>query len=137
MLHSGVAPASGAGMTTDQLDHERLDVYHAALEFLPVALSLVPSQGQRYLLDQLERAGQSIILNIAEGAGRHARADKRRFYETAKGSATECASILDILRARGLGSLESHAKARALIVRITHMLSRLCGAPGRERRARR
>jgi four helix bundle protein len=116
---------------SEKLDHERLDVYQAALEFLPIALSLVPSQGQRYLLDQLERAGQSIILNIAEGAGRHAKADKRRFYETAKGSATECASILDILRARGLGSLEDHSAARALIVRIAQMLSRLCGKPGR------
>jgi four helix bundle protein len=115
------------------LDHERLDVYRAALEFLPLALRLIPRQGERNLLDQLERAGQSIVLNVAEGAGRHSRLEKRRFYEIAKGSATECAAILDILRARGLGSLEDHAAARDLVVRITQMLSRLCGPPGRAR----
>jgi four helix bundle protein len=115
------------------LDHERLDVYRAALEFLPLSLSLIPRQGERYLLDQLERAAQSIILNIAEGGGRHSAADKRRHYEMAKGSATECAAILDILRARGLGTEDRHAQARALIVRVTQMLSRMCGAPGRGR----
>jgi four helix bundle protein len=117
-----------------ELDHERLDVYRAALQFVPLALSLVPRQGERALLDQLERACHSIVLNIAEGAGRHSAPDKRRFYEIAKGSATECAAILDILRVRGLGGAERHSEARELIVRVTQMLSRLCGAPGRERR---
>jgi hypothetical protein len=46
-----------------ELDHERLDVYRAALEFVPLALSLVPRQGERALLDQLERACHSIVLN--------------------------------------------------------------------------
>ncbi len=50
------------------LDHERLEVYRKALDFFPLAIRLIPRQGERYLLDQLERAGQSIILNIAEGA---------------------------------------------------------------------
>jgi four helix bundle protein len=116
------------------LDHEKLDVYRAALEFVPVALSLVPRQGERYLMDQLERACQSIVLNIAEGAGRHSALEKRRFYEIAKGSATECASILDVLRVRNIGSPEGHTTARELIVRVTQMLSRLCGKPGRTRR---
>jgi four helix bundle protein len=118
------------------LDHERLAVYRAALQFVPIALSLVPRQGERSLLDQLERASHSIVLNIAEGAGRHSAPDKRRFYEIAKGSATECAAILDILRVRGFGAAERHAEARELIVRVTQMLSRLCGAPGRNNRDR-
>ena len=63
--------------------------------------------------------------------GRHSRQDKRRFYEMAKGSATECAAILDVLRIRGLGSPEDQARARTLIVRVVKMLSKLCGAPGR------
>ncbi|WP_242392066.1 four helix bundle protein [Anaeromyxobacter oryzisoli] len=116
-----------------ELEHDRLDVYRIALEFLPMALSLVPRQGERYMLDQLERAGQSIVLNIAEGAGRHSRGEKRRFYEIAKGSALECAAILDVLRVRGIGTPERHAEARALVVRITQMLSRMCGPRGRGR----
>jgi four helix bundle protein len=112
-------------MEADAFDHERLDVYRAALEFFPLALGLIPRQGERYLLDQLERAGQSIILNIAEGGGRRSQPEKRRFYEIARGSATECAAILDILRVRGLGSPGDQAAARALVVRIVQMLSRL------------
>jgi four helix bundle protein len=124
---------SRAGMPPPHrvLEHERLDVYQAALEFLPLALSLVPRQGERVLLDQLERAGQSIILNIAEGAARHSNGDKRRHYEFAKGSAGECAAILDVLRVRGLGTPEQHAEARAIIVRVMQMLSRMCVGRGK------
>src|SRR5512141_1143244 len=104
-------------MADEFFAHERLDVYRAAREFLPLALALIPRQKERTLLDQLERAGQSILLNIAEGAGRHSVADKQRFYELAQGSAMECASIIDILRIKGLGSPENHAKVRALNIR--------------------
>jgi four helix bundle protein len=114
-----------------RLDHERLDVYQAALEFMPLALSLLPHQGERALLDQLERASQSIILNIAEGAGRRSREEKRHFYEIARGSTTECASILDILRVRRIGSAQDNERAKALIVRITQMLSKLGASPTR------
>ncbi len=117
----------------DLFEHERLDVYRAAREFLPLAMALVPPRGERNLLDQLERAGQSILLNIAEGVGRHSRPDKQRFYEIAKGSAMECASIIDILRIKGLGSPENHARVRGLNIRIVQMLSRMCGARGRTR----
>jgi four helix bundle protein len=45
--------------------------------------------------DQLLRASQSIPLNIAEGNGKGTNADRRRFFEIARGSALECASIQD------------------------------------------
>jgi four helix bundle protein len=140
MTHQPARPvhfAHGMASTAEFLEHERLDVYRAALEFVPLALSLVPRQGERVMLDQLERASQSIVLNIAEGAGRHARGEKRRFYEIAKGSALECAAILDVLRVRGIGTPEGHAQARALIIRIAQMLRALCDAQqgsGRPRR---
>ncbi len=121
-------------MADDLFEHERLDVYRAAREFLPRAIALIPAKGERSLLDQLERAGQSILLNIAEGVGRHSRPDKQRFYEIAKGGAMECASVIDILRLKGIGSPEDHARVRALNIRIVQMLSRMCGARGRARR---
>ena len=116
-----------------QLDHERLDVYRAALQFVQVLPTLVPRPAERALREQLERASSSIVLNIAEGAGRHSSPDKQRFYEIAKGSATECAAILDVLRTRGIGAAAEHVEARGLIVRVVQMLSRLCGPPGRNR----
>jgi hypothetical protein len=43
-------------------------------------------RGRSHLADQLSRASTSIVLNIAEGAGKYSKADKRRYYLT--GSAT-------------------------------------------------
>jgi four helix bundle protein len=49
--------------------------------------------------DQLLRASQSIPLNIPEGNSKGTNADRRRFVEIARGSALECASIQDCLKA--------------------------------------
>jgi four helix bundle protein len=107
------------------LDAEKLDVYRIALEFQAVAGQLVPKRGYAELRDQLDRASISIVLNIAEGCGRRSPADKGRFYSMARGSATECAAILDLLGARGLVDDRPRTRARSLIVRVVQMLSRL------------
>ena len=62
-------------------DHERLDVYQVALDFLVLADDIVGRlpRGRGHLADQLSRASTSIVLNMAEGAGKFAKADKRRF----------------------------------------------------------
>ena len=70
-------------------DHERLDVYQAAVDFVVVANGIVEQlpRGRAYLADQLQRAAVSIPLNIAEGAGysseaAFSKAMKRIFNET-------------------------------------------------------
>jgi four helix bundle protein len=107
------------------LDAEKLDCYRIALEFQAIAGQLVPKRGYAELRDQLDRASISIVLNIAEGAGRFSPADKARFYAMARGSATECAAILDLLGARRLVDDRLRNHARALLVRIVQMLTRL------------
>ncbi len=77
------------------------------------------------LRDQLDRASISIVLNIAEGCGRRSPADKARFYSMARGSATECAAILDLLGVRELVDDRPRKHARALLVRTVQMLTRL------------
>jgi four helix bundle protein len=64
---------------------KRLDVYRAALEFLVLADDTIEHlpRGRSHLADQLGRAGRSIVLNIAEGAGKFSKPDKRRYYLTA------------------------------------------------------
>src|SRR5690349_23877796 len=81
-----------------QLDHERLDVYDLALEFLVLANGIIEGlpRGRSHLSDQFTRASLSIVLNLAEGAGKHSKLDKRRYYVTARGSATESAALLDV-----------------------------------------
>jgi len=78
---------------------------------------------------QFDRASSSILFNIGEGAGKTAKADKQRSYEIARGSTTEAATQLDVLRIRGLITAEQYQQARALLVRVAQMLSRLCGGP--------
>lgn len=106
------------------LDPRRLDVYAVALDFHSRVSRLAARRGQSHLRDQLSRASLSIALNVAEGAGRVAPADKGRFYAIARGSACECWAILDVLdRSEGL-PLDGRV-ARSLLVRIVQMLTRL------------
>ena len=81
-------------------DHEKLDVYKVAIEFIAIADDVVEHlpRGRRYLADQLQRASLSVPLNIAEGAGEFSQKDKKRFYRMALRSATECAAILGVCR---------------------------------------
>ena len=115
--------------TTAQLSHESLDVYQLSLKFHLGVMTLLPQRGSPALRDQLERASISIILNIAEGAGRRTTADRRRYFVIAQGSTYECAAILDILRLRRIAQPSRCLAARNYAVRIAQMLSRLCGPP--------
>ena len=111
--------------TTAMLSHESLDVYQLALKFHLGVMTLLPNRGSPTLRDQLERASVSIILNIAEGAGRRSPADRRRHFVIAQGSTYECAAILDILRLRRIAPLSRCLNARNYAVRIAQMLAKL------------
>jgi four helix bundle protein len=100
------------------LDADKLDCYLIALEFHTIAGQLVPKRGYAERRDQLDRASISTVLNIAEGCGRRSPADKGRFYAMARGRATECAAIVDMLGARGLVDVRLRNRARALLIRI-------------------
>ena len=128
---AATAAASGLSLARPDaplLDAERLQVYRLAVQFQTLATRLVPRQRGVLLAtlrDQLDRASVSIVLNIAEGAGRFSPPDKARFYAIARGSATECGALLDLLLARHLVTASLQREARSLIVRIVQMLTRL------------
>ena len=73
----------------------------------------------------LKRAGASVPLNIAEGAGEYASNEKIRFYRMAKRSATECAGIFDICQRLQIMEESYHSKGRELLVRIVSMLTKM------------
>ena len=108
-------------------DHERLDVYQTALEWVVLCDDLVEHlpRGRGYLADQLHRAAISVPLNIAEGAGEFSKKEKSRFYRMAIRSATECAAILDVCKFLKLTDDESACAGRDLLLRIVSMLTRL------------
>ena len=67
--------------------------YQLAKEFYSLTLRLKPN---RHLKEQLTRASLSVVLNLAEGSGRSAGGDKRRFYNIALASLRECQAALDV-----------------------------------------
>lgn len=111
------------------LSHEKLDVYRLAIAYVAwVYEKAIDLTGvHRPARDQWLRASQSIPLNIAEGNGKTTEADRRRFFEIARGSALECAAIQDVLVVgKALEQTESSGRKNELD-RIAAMLSRLGG----------
>lgn len=108
-------------------DHEKLDVYQAAAELVVIIETIVKQfpKGRAYLVDQLQRAGSSVPLNIAEGAGEFAANEKIRFYRMARRSATECAGILDICMRLNLIDEKLNLVSRGLLLRIVSMLTKM------------
>lgn len=111
----------------DYFDHENLDVYQAAIDYVALADSLVEGfpRGRAYLVDQIQRAATSIVLNIAEGAGEYSRRHKARFYRIARRSAAESAALLEVCRRLKLGDESLLAGGRDLLLRIVSMLVRM------------
>ena len=92
-----------------QLDHERLDVYDLALEFLVMANGIIEGlpRGRSHLADQFTKP------------------DKRRYHVTARGSATESAALLDVCQRLNLLDEAGHRAAKGMLVRIVSMLIKL------------
>ena len=111
-------------------DHEKLDVYQQSIEFVARANLLIETlpRGRGYLADQLQRAALSIVLNIAEGAGKFSAADKAAFYARARASATESAAVLDVCGKLNLTAESSIEDNKALLERIVQMLTKLIKA---------
>jgi four helix bundle protein len=104
-------------------DHEKLDVYREAINFCGwVGEFLASISAKSAAKDQLDRASTSIPLNIAEGNGKFSARDRARFFETARGSALECAACLDVLVVRKLVKEEPLAAQKERLVRIVEML---------------
>ncbi len=110
------------------LKFQQLDVYRCAVEFVACALELAESfpPGLSALKDQLKRASFSIPLNIAEASGKVREADRARYYAIARGSAMECAAVLDVAGLRGKLAERELIKGQTLLERIVSMLSKMC-----------
>jgi len=109
--------------------HEKLDVYRLAIRYVAWVYEKASSLdgAHRPARDQWLRASQSIPLNIAEGNGKTAEADRRRYFEIARGSALECAAVQDVLVVgKALDDTDSQNRKMELD-RIAAMLSRLGG----------
>ena len=103
----------------NRFGHEGLDCYRLACELARWAARQPIPAARKHLRDQLVRAADSVVLNIAEGGGRDPGAARRNHYRIARGSAAEVCAILDLVDLR-----EGHNRQEQLR-RIGAMLSRM------------
>jgi len=114
-----------------KFDHEKLEVYHYELEFIEWVTPLLDeaaasAKGRtREVCDQLDRASLSALLNTAEGNGKRQRQVRAKFFDDARGSATECAACLDALVAKRVVSESRILAGKDLLLKIVSMLSGL------------
>lgn len=101
--------------------HEQLEVYRVAREVARWAAANAPAipAYRKHLRDQLIRAADSVVLNIAEGAGREPGDTRRHHFRIAAGSAAEVSAVLDLVELPGGAERQEETR------RVGAMLSRL------------
>ncbi|MCI0362055.1 MAG: four helix bundle protein [Planctomycetaceae bacterium] len=119
-------------------DHEKLEVYQLQLQFIawltPVLADVRERESRltREVTDQLDRASLSMLLNTAEGNGKRQRRLRAKFFDDARGSATECAACLDAVVAKGICQLDQVESGKVLLHRVVSMLTKLVARFDRE-----
>ena len=82
-------------------DHDKLDVYAPELQFVNLDYRFfrrgfpITVSRRRELVDQLDRASLSVLLNTAEGNAKRQGRQRARYFDDARGSALECPACLD------------------------------------------
>ena len=107
-------------------DFEQFPVYQKSEIYYSEVLRILSNPKiDKNLKDQFKRASLSIVLNIAEGAGKYTKNDKKNFYVISKGSVNECVAILRILKIEELISESQFKVCYELLLEIAKMLSAL------------
>lgn len=113
------------------LDHEKLDVYQLQLKFIRWVTALIDDVQQRApgktaeVRKQLDRASLSVLLNIAEGNGKRQQRTRAKFFDDARGSASESAACLDALVAKGVCQTQQMEEGKQMLRRVFAMLTKL------------
>ena len=109
------------------LSFQRLHVYQRAIEFVALVYEIVAEvpRGHAERCDQLVRAAESVVRNIAEGAGRWSEADSSKHYKIARGEAMEAAACLDIMNLKALVARAHYDRGIELLEGVVAMLSKM------------
>ena len=105
-----------------ELAHETLHVYRTALGVARwAAVQAIPAS-RKHLRDQLVRAADSVVLNVAEGAGQDPGESRRHHYRIAAASAAEVAACLDLIALPG--GAERQAELRIVVGSLSKLVRR-------------
>ena len=105
--------------------HEGLDVYRLGLSFVEWFERQIAAQAPNRLWRQVDDCATSMVLNIAEGNGRYAYLDHRRFLHTAHSALAKTAAYLDLCFINGLNAQAASNNGKELLDRIAAMLARM------------
>jgi four helix bundle protein len=111
-----------------ELAHTKLDIFKISKEFVLNCYKETksfPTDEEFGLTQQIRRAALSVHLNIAEGSSRRSVAERKRFFEIARGSLIEIDTALDIGVELGYIKKETLSKLGIFLVRCFQMLSKL------------
>lgn len=110
------------------LSHKNLDVYKFALNLVKEVYNLtnqLPKEERYLLTDQLRRAAVSVCSNIAEGAARFSKPEKKRFYEISRSSAVEIDTQIEILLALEYLTTKQTKELESCLESIFRILSKM------------
>jgi len=81
------------------LNHQKLNVYSSSRLLLVECYrfsKFLPVEEKFAMASQIRRAALSVHLNIAEGSSKSSKAERKRYYEIARGSLIEIDAAFDI-----------------------------------------
>ncbi len=118
------------------LSHKNLEVYKMSLKLIEEvykATKSFPKEELYVLVSQIRRAAISVCSNIAEGASRISKKEKKRFYEISRSSLVEMdtqfeiAIILNYYKNGQMKELEQYLESTFRM--LSKMISNLCLPP--------
>jgi four helix bundle protein len=86
------------------LSHKKLEVYRLSLKLIKevyLVTKTFPKEEQYVLVSQIRRAAISVCSNLAEGASRISKPDKRKFYIISRSSLVEMDTQFEIAMVLG------------------------------------
>ena len=103
--------------------HEKLKVYQKGLVFAALRSTLLDGLSRRVAAcDLLDRAAESILVNIAHASSSWSPKDRIVYLGHANGSALECAGCLDVFVAKSLLAPDDVGPGKAILAEIVSIL---------------
>ena len=110
------------------LNHKKFEVYNISRRLVTECYFITrtfPAFERFNIVQQINRAALSVVLNIAEGASRKSNIERRRFYEIARGSIIEIDAALQVSFDLLYIDVENLEKIEPLMKSSFNMLSKM------------
>jgi len=111
-----------------ELSHTKLDIFKVSKSFVLNCYretKTFPPEEKFGIVQQIRRAALSVHLNVAEGCSRRSAAERKRFYEIARGSVIEVDAALDIAVELNYTTKERLYELGQFMIRCFQMISKM------------